>query len=58
MARYDHASIAEKLKQVVAFTEFSAAEIDKLVVGGKILFFKKDTRNLGYLVPTPEDLVK
>jgi CRP-like cAMP-binding protein len=43
MARYDHASIAEKLKQVVAFAEFSAAEIDKLVVGGKILFFKKDT---------------
>jgi CRP-like cAMP-binding protein len=43
MARYDHASIAEKLKQVVAFTEFTASEIDKLVIGGKILFYKKDT---------------
>jgi CRP-like cAMP-binding protein len=43
MAKYDYGDIAEKLKVVSIFSEFSNTEIAKLAEGGTILFFKKDT---------------
>lgn len=43
MAKYDYEDIAEKLKAVSIFSEFSNTEIAKLAEGGTIHFFKRDT---------------
>ena len=43
MAKYDYADIAEKLKAVSIFSEFSNTEIAKLAEGGTVQLFKRGT---------------